>query len=567
MKKKLLFGLIILVLVILPLMAACGTKTTSTATPTSKPATSAPATSAPAGQPATTSAPATSSAPATQPAATTSGPAPTAAKPTKINVGLQGGVTTLDPTVMNGGGGAAGNNVFEYLIGFDKDNKMIPILAESWAFSPDFLTLTVKLKKGIVFSTGDPLTAADVVFSLEMYKAQPGPTSAQLTQNFSGVTVVDDYTINFNFPAVNVQFLPQTLTNMFIMSKKQYDREGASGWVKNPAGTGPYKFAGFKEGQYCDITYNDKYRGAKPPITDARFFYVADSATRISMLQAGEVDLIMDVPAGSIAQLQKAGYTRYDVVQPHDICLQFGYLDTSVPWAKVEVRKAINYAIDKDTLNKAVFGGVFQKGTWQFSWELGYDSTLDPYYPYDLAKARQLMQQAGYPNGFEMPLYYPSFMSWAKDMVDYLTVALKQINITVKPMACSDFMAMASQWMRIHNHFQTPTEMGVLLFDVGWPGNPEPAINLTNGFYFKKDNTLFYDEELNKLIDQVLVTADNAARAKLVNQAYKRINDTMPFIPIFTEVTCFAWKNNIVYTPSRGGMQANPANIFDLSYK
>lgn len=558
MKKILLFGMLIVLLVGLPLASACNGESSTTGTvTTSKPvvtSTTSPQTTQTSG-----STPVT-----TQTQATTS---TSAAKPTKINIGLQGGITTLDPTIMTGGGGQAGNNVFEYLISFDTNNKMIPVLAESWSFSPDFLTLTVKLRQGVVFSTGDPLTADDVVFSLEMYKAQPGPTSAQLTQNFDGVYAIDQHTVEFRFPAINVQFLPQTLTNMFIMSKAQYDREGVDAWVKSPAGTGPYKFVTFKEGQYCDVTYNDKYRGAKPSITDARFYYVADGSTRISMLQAGEVDLIMDVPAGSIAQLQKAGYSRYDLVQPHDICLQFGYLDTTVPWAKVEVRKAINYAIDKDLLNEKVFGGVFQKGAWQMPWELGYDPSLDPYYPYDLTKARDLMAQAGYPNGFQMPLYYPSFMSWAKDMVDYLSVALQQIGITVKPLACSDFMAMASQWLRMHNHFETPTEMGVLLFDVGWPGNPDPSINLTNGFYFKKDNTLFYDEELNKIIDQILVTPDDTERAKLVNQAYTIINDTLPFLPIFTEVTCFAFKSNIQYTPSRGGMQAAPADVFDLTYK
>ena len=561
MIKKLLLALLVIVMLVIPVLTACGTSTSSTTTTTS---TSKPPTSS------TTSTPPPTSSTSMSPTSSTSVPPPTstAAGPTKINIALAATIATLDPTQTNGGGQQAAYDVFESLLDFDKNNQVVGKLADSWTVAPDGLSITVKLKSGIVFSTGDPLTAQDVEFTINRYSKVPGPTAAQLGANvYSGMAIIDPLTVKFNFPAINIQFLTQTLPGMLIISKTQYDKLGEDEFVKNTAGTGPYKFTGYAEGQYVDMTYNDKWRGAKPQITDAHIVFTADSSTRISQLQAGEVDMIWDVPAGSVAQLTSKGFSRFDIVQPHDICLQFAYVDTTVPWAKVDVRKAMNYAIDKDSVNKTLFGGVFQKAVWLESWELGYDPSLDPSYPYDIGQAKQLMTSAGYANGFTMNLYYPTFMSWSKDMVDYLTGTFSQIGIVVKPQPLSDFGAMIGTWQSLHAN-DGKTAPGVILFDVGWPGNPVPIINLTNGFaYSLKDNVLFNDPELDKIIQEALVTVDTAKEEQLIKQAYTIINNTLPFVPILLEVTVICYNNNITYTQSHGGMNYGPVDLFDLTIK
>lgn len=534
-KKVLLTFLGTLVIISMVLMSCSSSTTPATSNPTASKTTSA-----------------TSAAPAEK----------------SITVALSSPLTTLDPAVMGGAGSQAGQfNVFEPIATFDENNKMVFLLADSIDTAADGKSITIKLKDGIKFSSGDPLTSADVKWSLERYAANPGPTAAQLTQNFSGIEIIDDLNFKFVFPEVNVQFLPQTIAGQFfIISKAQYDRVGEDEFVKAPAGTGPYKFVDFKEGQYVDLAYNEYFRGAKPQITSAHIVYTTDPATRASQLQAGEVDMIYDVQPSSVAMLENAGYTRYDVDMPHDICLQFAYMTDDPPWSDVKVRKAISYAIDKDLLNEKLFGGVFKPAVWLMDWELGYDSSLNPDHTYNINTAKSLMAEAGYSNGFEMPIYFPSFMSWAKDMTDYLTGALSELNITVKPMACSDFGAMMGSINKLHND---PSESGVVLFDVGWPGNPESVINLTNGFYKLKDNTLFINDELNGLIETALKTPDNASRAKLVTQAYTIINNEMPFIPIELEVTVVMYTDNITYTPTRGmaSMSGSPANIFDLTIK
>jgi peptide/nickel transport system substrate-binding protein len=544
MKRKLAYGLLALILMALPLLAACGAEETPTAAPTTEP------TAAPVTEPTTKH--------TTEPTAV---PEPTtAAAPVGLTVGYGGPpVASVDPCDFSGG---APPGIFEALVGFDENEQMVPVLAESWQFLDDGLTLEFKLREDVVFSSGPPLTAADVEFSLARHREKNMPIIAQLSQNFDSLEVVDDHTIRFHFPAVNVQFLPQTCPNMFITSKAYYDRVGEEGYLQQPVGTGPYKIVDWKEGQYVNIAYNELYRGDKPQIEEASFLSAPDGATRVAMLQAGEVDMITQTPWTQVSSLEDAGYARVDVQMPHDIALQFDLLDPSVPWNDVKVRQAINYAIDKDALINQLFGGVPQEGVWLLPWELGYDSSLKPAYPYDLAKAKQLMEEAGLADGFTMPLVYASFMEWGSDLADYISNALAAINIKVELTGVSTMPEFMGTVEDLHKGVGDPV---VFLFDYGWPGNPEPVINLTNGFYMDKGNTLYDNPEVYDLISQALSTIDDEARGKLVSQAYTIINDDLPFVPICLEVATTMMTSDISYEKSVGGMAAGPANLIDLT--
>lgn len=534
MKRKLAYGLLALILMVLPLLAACGAEDTPTAAPPTEPATE----------------------PTAVPEPTT---APEAA-PVSLIVGYGGPpVASVDPCDFSGG---APPGIFEALVGFDENEEMVPLLAESWQFLDDGLTLEFKLREDIVFSSGDPLTAADVEFSLARHREKNMPITAQLSQNFDSLEVVDDYTIRFHFPAVNVQFLPQTCPNMFITSKAYYDKVGEEGYLQQPVGTGPYKIVDWQEGQYVNIAYNELYRGDKPQIEEASFLAAPDGATRVAMLKAGEVDMITQTPWTQVASLEEAGFTRVDVQMPHDIALQFDLLDPSVPWYDVKVRQAINYAIDKDALINQLFGGVPQEGVWLLPWELGYDSSLKPAYPYDLAKAQALMEEAGVADGFTMPLVYASFMEWGPDLADYISNALAAINIKVELTGVSTMPEFMGTVEDLHKGVGTPV---VFLFDYGWPGNPEPVINLTNGFYMDKGNTLYDNSEVYDLISQALSTIDDEARGVLVSQAYVIIDGDLPFVPICLEVATTMVTPDISYSKSVGGMAAGPANLIDLT--
>ncbi len=534
MKRKLAFGLLILVLIAVPLLAACGAEEP---------------TEAPAVQPTTEAAEPT--------AAPTEAPAP---EPVSITIGNGGPpLASVDPTDFMS---MPPPGIFEPLVTFDANEQMVPALAESWTLSEDGKTLEFKLKQDIKFSSGDPFTSADVEFSLARNGEKNMPVAAQLTQNFDRMEVVDEYTVRFHFPEANVQFLPQTCANMMIISKTYFDRVGEEAYLQMPVGTGPYKIVDWKEGQYVNVAYNEYWRGEKPQITEASFLSAPDGATRVAMLQAGEVDMITQTPWTNVRPLEDAGFNRIDVPMPHDVVLIFNLLQPDVPWADIQVRQAINYAIDKEALIDSLFGGVPQEGVWLLPWELGYDPSLKPAYPYDLAMATQLMEDAGYADGFTMPVYYPTFMEWAADLADYLTSSLQAINIDVELIGLSTFPEFMGTVAGMHFG---DVESATVLFDVGWPGNPDPVINLTNGFYMEKDNTLYDNPEVYDLITQALATVDDDARAELVSQAYTIIDGDLPFIPICLEVATTMTRQGITYSKSMGGMNAGPTNLIDLT--
>jgi peptide/nickel transport system substrate-binding protein len=488
-----------------------------------------------------------------------------------ITIGVGGeSLTSVDPT-SQAGSNVVGIiiNVFETLVSFDEDDQIIPWLAKDWEWSEDGTTLTLYLREDVVFSDGTAMTADDVVFSINRHQINNLSVSSQLTesQGYLGVDSSDDYTVNIHFSAPSAQFIGQTLgSGIYVISSEQYAEYGYDNadYPAIPVGTGPYKISDWAEGQYVDLVPNDLYWGDEPNFASARFIPATDESTKIAMLQAGEVDMITQVNGANIPTLEAAGYSRWDVEQAHNIVLIFDLVDETLPWNDIKVRQAIDYVIDQDAVIETIFNGQHKTAVWLKEWELGYqpefsEATLG----YDVAEAQQLMADAGYADGFEMPLTYAAFMEWGTTLTDYLTAQLELINITVVPTGISDFM----EFMDAQNNLHDPhTEGGcVFLFDVGWPGNPDPIINLTNGFYGGKSNCLYYRSDLDEIIDEALRTVDDAARADLITQAYEIITADMPVVPLMLEVSTSISVASVVYTKSYGGMGAGPIKLCDLT--
>jgi peptide/nickel transport system substrate-binding protein len=486
-----------------------------------------------------------------------------------ITIGLGGeALTTIDPTSFPGANVTAITmNVFETLISFDENDKIVPWLAESWEWSDDGLTLTMNLRQDVVFSDGNPMTCADVLFSIEREAVNNMAVGAQLNpdQGYAGSECADDYTFVVNYSAPSAQFMGQTLgMGLYVVSKTQFETVGEDEFMMNPIGTGPYKISGWKEGQYIDLVPNELYWGEPAKFSLAHFVPAPDEAGRIGMLQAGEVDLITQVSGVNAPALEEAGFNRIDIPQAHDIVLIFDLVNPNHPWSDLKVRQAIDYAIDQDAVIETIFNGQHLPAVWLKDTELGYIPEFgEAALGYDIEEAQRLMGEAGYADGFEMPVTYAAWMEWSTTLLDYITAQLELINITVVPTGLTDFMEFMGameQWHPAH------TEGGdVFLFDVGWPGNPDPSINLTNGFYSGKPNSLYFTDELDALVEQIIETIDDEARAPLIAQAYQIIKAAHPVIPICLEVATSMSAANVTYTKSYGGMGAGPTRLCDLT--
>jgi ABC-type transport system substrate-binding protein len=546
MNRKALVVLLILAVSVVPALAACGGGEATTAPPPAAPETEAPPPAAP----------------------ETEAPPVEEELPT-IRIALGGPpVTTIDPTSFNGSGVMATTmNVYETLISFDENDRVVPWLAESWAWSEDGTTLTMDLRHDVLFSDGTPMTCADVLFSLEREAVNNMAVRDQLTpaQGYAGSECADDYTFVIHYTTPSAQFIGQTLgMGLLVVSRTQFEAVGEDEFMMNPIGTGPYRVSEWQEGQYVDLVPNEYYWGEPARFSLAHFISAPDEAGRIGMLQAGEVDLITQISGVNVPALEGAGFTRIDIPQAHDIVLIFDLVNPNLPWADVRVRQAIDYVIDQDAVIQTIFNGQPRPPVWLMDWELGYTPAYgDADLGYDIAEAQRLMADAGYADGFEMPITYSAFMEWGATLLDYATAQLELINITVVPTGLTDFMEFMGAQVALH---EPHTEGGsVFLFDVGWPGNPDPTINLTNCCFSGKPNTLYYSDDLDAIISQAIQTIDDDARAALIGQAYDTIIPDLPVVPICLEVATSMAAPNVTYTRSYGGMGAGPAKLSDLT--
>ena len=321
-------------------------------------------------------------------------------------------------------------------------NPLAPCLAESWSTSPDGLTYDFLLRRGVKFHNGDPLTAEDVKFSFERYR---GSAAKALKDRVASVDVVDPSHVRFRLKRPWPDFMTfyGTLVTSagWIVPKKYVERVGDDGFKKAPVGAGPYKFVSFKPGVELVLEANEQYWRKTPSVKTLVMRGVTDVATRLVMLKRGEADIAYAF-AGSMAEEIKRtpGLTLRPFYPPFVAWLVFTeQWEPKSPWSDRRVRLAANLAIDREAMNQAETLGLSKltasiiprgfEGYWPA-----------PLYPYDLPRAKQLLAEAGYPNGFDAgPISVDiSWTTVTEAIVNYLRAV--GIRATVRPLERAAFV-------------------------------------------------------------------------------------------------------------------------------
>ena len=282
-------------------------------------------------------------------------------------------------------------------------NAMAPSLAESWKASPDGLTYTFALRRGVKFHNGEPLTATDVKFSFERYR---GVSSKVFKERVAGVDVVDAQTVRFRLKQPWPDFLtfygtPATGA-AWIVPKKYVESVGDEGFKKAPVGAGPYRFVSFNPGVELVLEANEQYWRKPPSVKRLVLRSVPDDTTRLAMLKRGEADVVYSLRGVLGEEIRKtAGLAFKPTLTTFTEWIAFtDQWNAKSPWHDRRVRLAANLAIDRQAINQAEYLGaarptasIFPRGM-EFAW-------APPTYPHDPAKARALLAEAGYPNGFD----------------------------------------------------------------------------------------------------------------------------------------------------------------------
>jgi peptide/nickel transport system substrate-binding protein len=281
--------------------------------------------------------------------------------------------------------------------------SMAPSLAESWSMSSDGLFYEFVLRKGPRFHTGEPVTADDVKFSFERYR---GISAKMLKDRVAAVETPDAGRIRFRLKQPWPDFMtfyatPATGAN-WIVPRKYVEKVGEEGFKKAPVGAGPYRFVSFTPGIELVLEATDAYWRKTPSVKRLVFKSAPDVATRLVMLKSGDADLAYALPGEIGAEVQR---TPTLTLRPTPFTSTHWLLfadqfDASSPWHDRRVRLAATHAVDRHAINQAESLG-FSKITgsiiptnFDFYWQ-------PPVYPFDPAKAKQLLAEAGYPKGFE----------------------------------------------------------------------------------------------------------------------------------------------------------------------
>src|SRR5215831_3962290 len=306
-----------------------------------------------------------------------------------------------------------------------------PSLAESWSVSKDGLVYEFVLRKGVKFHDGSPVTSEDVKFSFERYR---GSAKNSLKERVVAVETPDPGRVRFRLKAPWPDFLTFYTGASgagWIVPKKYVEKVGDEGFKQAPIGAGPYKFVSFTPGVELVLEANEQYWRKPPSVKRLVFKVIPDEATRLAALKRGEVDIVYSVRGELAEELQRVpGLTLKPAVIQAPNWLYFPeQWDPKSPWHDLRVRQAANLAIDREGMSQALFLGHCKITNSIIPYT--FDFYLQPPAAvYDPAKAKKLLADAGYGNGFDAGLFYcdSSYSNMAEIAVDNLA----QIGIRTK---------------------------------------------------------------------------------------------------------------------------------------
>ncbi len=323
--------------------------------------------------------------------------------------------------------------VFEGLPKPDASGRPTPVLAESWRLLND-TTWQFKLRPGVKFSDGESFNGEVVKWNSERAQDPKNSVYAARVNPIAGVDVVDDHTVNVRTKQPFAPLLGN-LMPILMLPPRYYQRVGNQGFSSNPVGTGPYRVTGFTTDASVKMERNETYWGKRPNVSAIEFRMLAEAATRVAALQAGEVEVAYHLPPENVDQLRAAGLSAFPLNVGQALLFVLAQPRTTLePLKNKLVRQAVNYAVDKDAIIKALTQGMARRLEGQLVGPDGFGYTDKvKAYPYDVAKAKALLKEAGYPGGFKVKMSgtngrYPQDKEVSQAVAQYL----RQVGIDVE---------------------------------------------------------------------------------------------------------------------------------------
>ena len=471
-------------------------------------------------------------------------------------VGTAADINQLNPMLQND---QANNNCLvlthQRLISLDNEtNEKNPSLASSWEWTDD-THLVFHLVENANFSTGEPLTADDVVFTYEMAMSDD-PTLSAVSGTLGlveSVEALDTYTVQFTTTQYSNELLDTLMgVPMSIQSKAAWeDESNEEPWL---VGSGPYVFNEWKEGEYASFVRNENYWNDDPSLGEVMMPGVADeiifkplleASQRVIALQNGEIDVCIDPPATELEFLEEdENVTVW--TQPGTRLFYLGFNCEKEPFNNETLRQAVSCAIDKDYIIEVVLGGrgkpqtsILNRGVWSF-----LDDDEIEGYTYDLERAKELMAEAGYPDGgLEVSLYAATDDPY-KTIAPIIQANLAKIGITVN--------------IQSFDQATLKTECQAGNQDLFlWRWNVMTRLDETYRELFYTDYPTNYhqlsDPYVDEMTDKILVEKDTDLRMQESHELQQYMAEIVPQVPLYVPDLVIAYNKNLKGTYLFGG--------------
>ncbi|MFN3304711.1 MAG: ABC transporter substrate-binding protein [Roseateles sp.] len=487
-----------------------------------------------------------------------------AAQAAPLRWAAQNDILTLDPHSQDHNtSNAIGNHLYEGLTRLGRDYRPEPSLATRWTYlSPT--QVRFELRRGVRFHDGSPFTADDVVFSFGRI-TQPQGTKQTYVSGIKEIRKVDEHTVDLMLEAPTPMLL-QNIISFPIMSKTWSEKHNTTGVQdykakeenhasRNANGTGPYKLVSWQPDQAVKMVANKDWWDKNPGnVTELTYLPIKSAATRVAALLSGGVDLVTDLPPQDYLKLKAQGQVK--LLEGAEIRTIFFVMDqgsdelreSSVkgrnPFKDRRVREAMNLALDRAAMQRSIMRGLSVPAALMVAPGVnGHDPALDAPLKPDVAKARRLLAEAGYPQGFELPLHCPNNRYVNDEQICQAAVSMwARIGVKARLIAAP-----------FSTHSQTFQRGESPFFMLGWGVSTYDALygmqawghTRTQGadgsFNFGKIN----DARLDALIQQIKFEPDVTRRNAMIREALLRIRDEHLFIPVHHQIRPWAMKPGV----------------------
>lgn len=423
------------------------------------------------------------------------------------------------------------NQIYDTLLYYSPDGTKDPEprIAESYEISDDGLDYTFHLRDDVTFHDGTPVTADDVVFSIELYKASEYQGS-QISM-LSSVEATDEHTVVCHLDAPYSPFL-QGICSPMIASKAYYE-SSEDDFVNNPIGTGPYKFVSRAKGSNIKLEANEDYYRGAPEIKEVTFEVIPDSSTKAIALQTGEVNFA-EIDSATKPQLE--ANPAITIAEVPTSAFSYIAMNTEKePFNDVKVRQAINYAIDRDNLVAVCYDGEAEVNSNICAKErFGYSDDQFQY-TYDPEKAKELLAEAGIETPYDLGeiLVAEKYSNLATVIQNDLKAVGLDVTISVK-----EFNSYISDLQN--------GSYGITALNMTLEGDTQTLeMAFTSDYIGIANNARYSDEEMDKLFEQARTETDNDKRAEIFNEIFTKAQDEAIYAVMCNPMTLYAYNSDL----------------------